>query len=217
AARGTPPPEDTFIALADVFERHDLPVQPFRDLLAAFRMDVTRERYAGFEDLLGYCRYSANPVGRLMLALFDASDADNRVLSDRICTALQLLNFLQDIESDYRDRGRIYLPQEDLHAEGVEEEELAEGCRGNGVRAVVREQVERTRRLLDEGAPLIGRVPRRLGLQLAATVEAATLLLQRLEGAPEPVRLQGRDIPLLLGRTLRRFSRSRPPSDSPRK
>ena len=215
AVEGRPPAAPTFVALADVFTRHRLSVQPFRDLLTAFRMDVTRDRYADFEDVLGYCRYSANPVGRLMLELFEASDAENRALSDRICTALQLLNFLQDIESDYRVRGRVYLPQEEMEAYGVREEALAQARRGQDVRAVVAIQVERTRRLLDEGAPLIARVPKRLGLQLAATVEAAGLLLDRLEGAAEPSRLQRRDAPRVLARALRGLSRSRPPSGRP--
>lgn len=209
AARGRPPRHPTFRALADVFDRYRLPVQPFRDLLTAFRQDVTRDRYPDFEELLTYCRHSANPVGRLLLGLFAVSDPVNRDLSDRVCTALQLLNFLQDIEPDLVERGRVYLPQADLRAHGVTEEELAEGGRGARVQAVIHLQAARTRRLLAEGAPLVGRVPLRLGLQLAATIEAAERLLNRLEYAPQAPRLRRRDAPAVLGRALWRLSRSR--------
>ena len=219
AAAGRPPDHPTFLALADVFARYRLPVQPFRDLLTAFRMDVRRDRYADFEALLDYCRHSADPVGRILLGLFGACDPENRRLSDRVCTALQLLNFLQDIEPDYRLRGRIYLPRDELRAYGVEEGELAGGA-GPGLRELLQFQVRRTRGLLHEGMPLVGRVPWRLGLQLAVTVEAADLLLARKERAGRPLerpRIHRVDLPRLLARGIRRLSRSRPPAPAPRR
>jgi len=123
-AAGTPPAESPFPQLAAAIRRHGLPLQLFRDLLSAFRQDVVTTRYPTFERVVDYCRRSANPIGRLMLELYGAHTEANGRASDAICTALQLINFWQDVELDFA-KGRIYLPQEDLVRFHYSETELA--------------------------------------------------------------------------------------------
>jgi len=123
---GTPgsPRHPVFVALAETVKQCAIPKHEFSDLLVAFRQDQTVTRFETFNDVLGYCRYSANPVGHLVLYLCGYSDAERQQLSDFTCTALQLANFWQDVSLDY-DKGRIYLPLEDLRKYGVEESNLA--------------------------------------------------------------------------------------------
>ncbi|OGG54844.1 MAG: squalene synthase HpnC [Candidatus Handelsmanbacteria bacterium RIFCSPLOWO2_12_FULL_64_10] len=143
-----------FVALGDTIRRCDLPVQPLRDLLTAFRMDVTTRRHPTFDDLLHYCRYSANPVGRVVLGLFGLRDPDLAAWSDRICTALQLTNFWQDIAIDLR-KERIYLPQADMEQFGVSEEDLFLGHTTPAFVRLLRFEVARTRDLFHQGLPLV--------------------------------------------------------------
>ena len=138
-----PQHQPVFIALADTIHRFRLPLAPFYDLLAAFRMDVTKNRYKDFNDVLHYCSYSANPVGRLILYLHDRATPDNLIRSDAICTSLQLINFLQDIEQDYVERGRIYLPQCEMQQYGVDEDHIRQQCTDSAMLALVDRQVMR--------------------------------------------------------------------------
>ena len=174
-------PEDhpIFVALAQTIRDCDLPVEWLADLLQAFRMDVTVKRYATFDDLLGYCRYSANPVGRLVLAFFGYRDAERQRQSDAICTALQLANFWQDVSVDL-DKGRIYLPLEDLARCGVSEETLRRRQLTDGVRALAAFQVERTWGFFEQGAPLPSSVTRRLGWELRCVWWGGTRILERI-------------------------------------
>ncbi len=125
------------------------------DLIQANRQDQQVTRYQSFDDLLGYCRLSANPVGRMVLHVFGRFSADRAELSDRICTALQLAEHWQDVAEDLR-MGRIYLPADDLAAHGCTEADLAAAHAGPHVRALLAAEVDRTRALLDSGAPLVG-------------------------------------------------------------
>ena len=129
--RGSPR-HPVFVALAETVRKFDIPQQPFADLLTAFRQDQTVTRYATFDDVLGYCRYSANPVGRLVLYLCGYRDAERQALSDYTCTALQLANFWQDVTLDYA-KGRIYLPLEDLARYGVSEDDIANAAEHHGL------------------------------------------------------------------------------------
>src|SRR5918992_1285456 len=124
--RAQPVPDALFQNLARVIRNHALPLQPFRDLLDAFSQDVTQKRYANFAELSDYCRRSANPVGRLLLALFKRTTQQALAASDAICSALQLINFWQDVELDYTRDRRIYLPQDEMARHGVTESHLAE-------------------------------------------------------------------------------------------
>ena len=128
--------------------------QPFLDLIEANRMDQLNHRYESYDELLNYCGHSANPVGHLYLTLIGQNDAERRTLSDATCTALQLANFWQDVRRDYA-MGRIYIPQEDMRQFGYTEEELSRGECTPAFRELMAFQVERTRRLFDEGFALV--------------------------------------------------------------
>jgi len=178
--RGTEPEGPLFTALADTIGRHHLPIEPFRDLLRAFRLDVTKHRYADFAELMGYCRWSANPVGRLLLHLYDAATERNIGYSDGICTALQLINFLQDLYSDYNERGRIYLPADEMERFGVGEAHLRDRVSDAAMHRLVMFQVDRATRLLRAGAPLGKALKGRAGFELRMIVLGGNTILKHL-------------------------------------
>ena len=159
------PRHPVFIALRETIRACNIPRQPFADLLTAFRQDQTVKRYPTFEDLLGYCRNSANPVGRLVLYLCGYSDAERQQLSDFTCTALQLANFWQDVAVDY-GKGRIYLPLDELAQYGVSEEDIASRRYTPQFRALMAFEVERAREWFRRGLPLAGTVDRRLAVDI---------------------------------------------------
>ena len=148
------PTEPRFLALQHTISAFDIDRQPFLDLIEANRMDQLNTRYETYEDVLYYCHHSANPVGQLYLTLIGLNDPERRELSDATCTALQLANFWQDVKRDYA-MGRIYLPLEDMRRFGYTEEELARGEYTPAFRNLMAFQVERTRRLFDDGLPLV--------------------------------------------------------------
>jgi squalene synthase HpnC len=178
--RGDTPHEPMFARLAGALARHALPVQPLRDLLSAFRQDVVTTRYPDYLALLDYCRRSANPVGRLMLGLYGVRDPMSLRESDAICSALQLINFWQDVGIDI-GKGRIYLPQEDLLRFQVDEKQIALGQAGPAWRALMRFEVERARALMLEGAPLATRLPGRIGWELRLVVQGGLRILEAIE------------------------------------
>jgi squalene synthase HpnC len=159
------PRHPVFVALAETVRTCDIPKQPFSDLLKAFRQDQTVTRYRTFEDLLGYCRYSANPVGHLVLYVCGYRDAERQALSDFTCTALQLANFWQDVSVDYA-KGRIYLPLEDLERHGVNEEELASTKNTPAFCEMMRFEVDRARDWFRQGLPLAAKVDRELAIDI---------------------------------------------------
>jgi squalene synthase HpnC len=154
-----------YVALRGAVDRHSIPQEPFADLIRAFVQDQTVARYETYEDLFEYCRYSANPVGRLVLRLCGYAD-DTRVrLSDATCTALQLANFWQDVTVDFR-KDRVYIPLEALRRHGSSIEEIAARRATPGFRAAMREVVDRAQALFEEGLPLTQMMDRRLSLDL---------------------------------------------------
>ncbi len=179
-AAGRTPARAPFPALAEAIREHGLPLQPFHDLVSAFRQDVTVARYATYADLLDYCRRSANPVGRLLLALYRADDAGNLRMSDGICTGLQLTNFWQDVAIDWR-KDRVYLPEEDMDRFGVTLTQLAEARADERWRALLAFETSRARDVLDAGRPLARRLPWRLGLELSAVIAGGTRILDRID------------------------------------
>jgi squalene synthase HpnC len=179
-AAGRPQSGALGLALADTVQRHALPLAPLHDLLNAFRQDVVKTRYADFGEVMDYCRRSANPVGRLLLHLLDDADARHLAWSDAICSALQLINFQQDIHQDYIDRGRIYLPQDEMLRFGVTEAQLRERRNDHALRRLMNAQYERARRLLHAGAPLAKALRGRFGFELRLTVLGADRVLERL-------------------------------------
>lgn len=171
-----------FIALEQTVHAYQLPLQPLRDLLSAFRQDVVTTRYPTFAALLDYCRRSANPVGILMLQLYGRADAANLRDSDAICSALQLINFWQDAAIDWQ-KGRIYLPQEDLERFGVTAEHLTEARVDARWCALMRFEVERARTMMLSGAPLATRLPGRIGWELRLVVQGGLRILDAIEAA----------------------------------
>jgi len=154
-----------FVALRGTVERYSIPQQPFDDLIRAFEQDQTVTRYRNWEELFGYCKCSANPVGRLVLYLCGYSDAARQQLSDATCTALQLANFWQDVTVDW-EKDRVYLPLDVLSRHGSSVEEIAARRFTPGFRAAMQDAVECARRLFLEGLPLIGMVDRRLAVDI---------------------------------------------------
>jgi squalene synthase HpnC len=213
SARGEPPPDPVFIALADVLERRGLPVSLCHDLLSAFRQDVTTRRYATFEDVLDYCRRSADPVGRLLLHLHGSASDTNLTRSDRICTALQLINFWQDLTQDFEENDRIYVPLEDMRRFGVTEEHFRQRRSDSAMVALMRFQWRRAREIMLSGAPLARDITGRFGLELRLIVEGGLRVLDRLEAGSGDVfarpRLRRSDLLVMFWRAL--FLR-RPPS-----
>lgn len=171
-----------FGALARAVREHALPLQPLRDLLSAFRQDVVTKRYQTYADLLDYCNRSANPVGRLMLHLYGQADADNLRDADAVCSALQLINFWQDVAIDW-DKGRIYLPLEDLARFGVNEDSIARREGGPQWQALMRFEVARARALMLSGAGLALRVPGRVGWELRMVAQGGLRILEKIEAA----------------------------------
>jgi len=177
---GKPVTDPVFIALGDVIQRHNLPVTLFRDLLSAFTQDVTQPRYASFSDVLDYCQRSANPVGRLLLYLYGHVSPAKLTLSDHICTALQLINFLQDLSQDFEEHNRIYLPQDEMQSYGVSESHLRNRISDSAMQQLIQLQIQRASGLLLAGAPLGKQLPGRIGLELRLIIQGAGQILQKL-------------------------------------
>lgn len=156
-----------FIALADVIDCYQLPVQLFDDLLAAFKQDVLKSRYANYGEVLGYCRLSANPVGRLLLHLDGEPTQQHLTQSDAICSALQLINFYQDIEQDYREQDRVYIPQDELAMAGLSEADLIQADTRK-VAPLLRSLYQRAGSLMQEGHTLGATLNGRLGWEVRA-------------------------------------------------
>jgi squalene synthase HpnC len=170
-----------FVALAETIRACGIPKEPFVDLLTAFRQDQTVTRYASMQDVLGYCRYSANPVGRLVLYACGEASEEKFRLSDATCSALQLANFWQDVRSDYSARGRVYLPQDDMKRFGVSDETIAQGAATPEFRALLKYEVDYARSLFKQGLPLIGMVGRDLALDLDLFSRGGLEILRAIE------------------------------------
>lgn len=204
---GATPAIPWFADLAAVIRKHGLPVTAFDDLLSAFSQDVVKVRYSTYDEVLDYCRRSANPVGRLLLALYGARERSCAAWSDAICTGLQLINFWQDVPIDYA-KGRIYLPFDEMQRYGVPEEQIARAHVDDRWRKLMTFQVERARALLFSGAPL-GRVLKgRIGLELRMIIAGGARILEKIEQVGfdvyrhRPV-LRTLDWPLMFARALR--------------
>lgn len=174
------PRHQVFEPLGRSIRRLNLPMKPFLDLLSAFEQDVVLHRYPSQEALLDYCARSANPVGRLMLHLYDAVDARNLRDSDAICTGLQLTNFWQDVAVDW-SKGRIYIPQDAMARHAVTEDDIAAARNSAAWQALMREQVQHARECLLAGAPLARRLRGRVGFELRLVVQGGLRILERLE------------------------------------
>lgn len=166
--------------LAAAVRGHALPLAPFRALLSAFAQDVTVHRYADYEALLDYCRRSANPVGRLLLALYRIDEPSALQWSDEICTGLQLANFWQDVAVDWT-KGRVYLPQQELARFGLSEAVIAARGANPHWPALMQAQTAIARRMLDSGAPLASLIPGRAGWELRLVLQGGLRILDRID------------------------------------
>lgn len=169
-----------FVALAETIRTCGIPKEPFADLLVAFRQDQTVSRYATMDDVLGYCRYSANPVGRLVLYACGEVNDENFRLSDATCSALQLANFWQDVSVDFL-KDRVYIPQEDMRRFGATDETIASGIATAEFRALLHHEVDFARALFLQGLPLIGRVNRSLAIDLDLFSRGGLEILRAIE------------------------------------
>lgn len=203
---GLEPHSPLFQALAPHIEQHQIPLGLFYDLLSAFKQDTQVSGYAHFDDLLDYCRRSANPVGRMMLALFKAETPENLECSDHICTALQLINFWQDIYIDW-GKSRIYIPKEDLQTFMLPLDNIPKALTEPTWPALMQFQIERARSMMLSGAPLACRLGGRVGWELRLVVQGGLRILEKLEASQGDVlhqrpKLFAWDAPLLLWRAM---------------
>jgi len=203
-----------FVALKDTAARHELPIEPFDDLIKAFEQDQTITRYRNFDEVFHYCRYSANPVGRLVLGLCGYRDAARQELSDATCTALQLANFWQDVIVDLV-KNRVYLPLDVLERHGYPLDDLFARRFDDRFRAVMKEAVAVARELFLKGLPLAGQVDRRLAIDLELFSRGGLKILDKIERQDydvlraRPAISKTERVGLLLGALTRRaFSRA---------
>jgi squalene synthase HpnC len=175
------PRHPVFVALAETASKCEIPKQTFVDLLTAFRQDQRVSRYFTFEDVVSYCRYSANPVGHLVLYVCGYRDAERQALSDFTCTALQLANFWQDVSVDYA-KGRIYLPQEDLRRFGVTENDIAGQRNTSAFCDMMRFEVDRARDWFRRGLPLVEKVDPELAVDIELFSRGGQEILNAIAG-----------------------------------
>jgi squalene synthase HpnC len=169
-----------FLALQDACDKHQIPEQLLRDLIAAFVQDCKKSRYKNFKEVLAYCSKSANPVGRLVLRITGRDDAAALAESDAICTALQLANFWQDLASDAQKRDRVYLPADEMKRFGVGVEQLRAGSFGPKLANLMRFQVDRTEALFKAGEGLPARLGGRLGAEIRLTLLGGRRILEKI-------------------------------------
>ena len=174
------PRHSVFVALVETVRKFEIPKHEFADLLTAFRQDQSITRYETFNDLLGYCRYSANPVGHLVLYLCGYHDPERQQLSDHTCTALQLANFWQDVSADFA-KGRIYLPLEDLRRFGVKEEDIRSGENTPAFCEMMKFEIGRAREWFAQGLPLIAKVDRKLATDIELFSRGGQEILNAIE------------------------------------
>jgi squalene synthase HpnC len=204
------PRHPVFVALAGTVREFDIPRQTFSDLLIAFRQDQKITRYEGFDDLLGYCHYSANPVGHLVLYLCGYRDSERQQLSDYTCTALQLANFWQDVSADY-EKGRIYLPLEDLRKYNVTEADISAKNNSGAFREMMRFEVQRAREWFDRGLPLVSRVNAELATDIELFSRGGQEILNAIERqdyvvlGQRPVISKGRKLALVARAALHKL------------
>lgn len=204
---GETPADPLFADVARIVREHGLPVSLLHDLTDAFAQDVVKKRYADFAQVLDYCRRSANPVGRLLLHLFKRTTESELRQSDAICSALQLINFWQDVDIDWTRDRRIYLPMDEMARFGISEDQLSSRTCDDAWRRLMAFQVDRARQMLLSGRSLGRGLPGRVGLEIRLTVQAGLRILQKIQDADFDVfrrrpLLRAWDWPLLLLRAL---------------
>lgn len=194
------------LALYETIRKNKLSPEHFYNLLKAFKQDVIKKRYYNFTELEEYCRNSANPVGRLILELFNIRNPEALAYSDNICTALQLTNFYQDIKSDYQ-KGRIYLPMDEMEYFGVEEKVFQLNENSLNFKRLIKYNIERTRALFDSGKNLLSFLDGKLKIEIKWTILGGEAILKKIEDADydaihQRPKLSGKDFFLLLIKSI---------------
>ena len=182
-SHGEPGNDPIYIALDDAIKRFSLSSQLFHDLVSAFRQDVTQTRYSTYSEVLDYCRRSANPVGRLLLELLGKDDEANCQYSDNICSALQLINFYQDISQDFEENNRIYLAEDEMLAAGISEDDISAKNNSQEMQIFMQEQYLRTGSMICAGRPLCSKLGIRMNLEIRATVNGGLAVLKKLQAS----------------------------------
>lgn len=177
--RGKTVDHPVFQALAPHIRAHHLPYALFHDLLSAFEQDCSKTRYADFGEVMGYCRRSANPIGRLLLTLYGDTDPRHLAWSDGVCSALQLINFLQDVAVDWQ-KGRVYLPQDEMARFGISEKQIAKAQVDALWQQFMKTQIERARKMLQAGAPLGRALKGRAGVEMRLIILGGARILEKL-------------------------------------
>jgi squalene synthase HpnC len=168
-----------FVTLQAMIQAQQLPLAPFYDLLDAFSQDVVKSRYENFAEVMDYCRRSANPIGRLMLYLYDAVTPQNIAYSDAICSSLQIINFLQDVAIDYK-KNRIYFPLDEMQKFNISEHQIASGDTSGAWSSFMTFEIDRARNMLQSGAPLGLALPGRFGLEMRTIIAGGMRILNKL-------------------------------------
>ncbi len=181
--QANPTDSPLFQSLAEVIRLHQLPISLFRDLLDAFKQDVTQTEYANFAELMDYCRRSADPIGRLLLHLYQAATPENLRLSDQICSSLQLINHWQDVAIDWQKNniGRVYLPQNDLARFGLDHSHIANATNNIAWQQMMRFQTDRARAMMLAGAPLAHKMSGRFGAELRLIVAGGLAIVDKID------------------------------------
>lgn len=169
-----------FVTLQAMIQAHQLPLAPFYDLLDAFSQDVVKSRYENFDEVIDYCRRSANPIGRLILHLYGAATPRNMGYSDAICSSLQIINFLQDVVIDYK-KNRIYFPLDEMQKYKIDERQIANGDTGGAWGSFMEFEINRARNLLQSGALLGLVLPGRIGLEMRTIIAGGERILHKLQ------------------------------------
>jgi len=180
-AQKSPSKDPLFLALSDVLKQNpNLPITLFFDLLTAFKQDVIKNEYADFQEILNYCHYSANPVGRLLLYLTNTATKENLKHSDAVCTALQLINFLQDLQKDLTERNRCYFPQDEMRQYQVTTEMLKANHQTKAIRDFITTQLDRAELLLDSGSKLGKRLTGMFGFEVRLIIVSGKKIIHFL-------------------------------------
>ncbi|KAA3605654.1 MAG: squalene synthase HpnC [Calditrichaeota bacterium] len=183
------PQEPVFVALKETMSFLQLPQKPFLDLVKAFEMDTTFTEYENREQQIFYCKHSANPVGKLVLSLFGKSNPENDFLSDKICTALQIVNFLQDISVDW-GKGRVYIPQSIYSSFGLEREDFHNSDKTENFRKMILSEVDFVEKMFYEGSELIHKTSGRLSLELRFVVSSGLTILGKVKELNSKLRFE---------------------------
>ncbi len=169
-----------FLALQEVIEKHKLPYELFYNLLHAFKQDIIQKDYQNFDELLQYCHYSANPIGRLLLHLTDNASPENLMAADAVCTALQLINFIQDLQSDLSQRARCYFPLDEMQSFGIDKDDLLSLKNSTQISQFIYLQIFRAQEWLQKGSLLGSRLNGLFGLEIRLIISAGQHMIQQL-------------------------------------